>query len=380
MDATIEKLKRINQEIQNRDVFDQYLKNLIAIDLYSFIKGKPVLNSIFNERVGFLQGLSNDKDFKKLQKKLIDLSSQIIEVIPTNEISNSSFVSFGDRNSFYCYYDFDSTLKHDSNPIIKQYSAALNTFDNTVRKNKLEGSDQSRFKKYISLRDEFQKNLTELRRNLCKTGNELHVRQFEDFLGICFVMWRHPEDSSFTEFQNEYRTFTWNVMREVRDSLKNVKEICNVVIIDLIENIKINQEQKTNENFFEDIYKITVKDREIWINNYLLSKPHATGNNFDFFEFIIRQPKQTKIQLDSIQNQEHRKAMTKAIGGRRFVKILNALGFKGEIKKAFFNKVGADSLCFQGQKVSKDDLDKNGVKMTVFIKELEVAHAKNCPE
>lgn len=297
MDATIEKLKRINQEIQNRDTHDQHLKNLIAIDLYSFIKKTPELNAIFNERIGFLQRLSENKDFIKLQKSLVDLSNQIIEVISTNKKIHNDFVIFGECNSFYCYYDFDSILKHDSNPIIKQYSDVLNTFDDTVKKNNLEDSNPSQFNKYIGLRDEFQKQLTELRRGLCGIGNELHVKQFEDYLGICSAMWPHPEDSSFTEFQNEYRDFTWKVISETIHSLENVKRTCKIVIEDLIDEINENTQENNVSKYRESIdnnlslqdIKFRENESVIVVGNHHVSLP-PYKNEYFFSRIMFEYP------------------------------------------------------------------------------------------
>ncbi len=137
--------------------------------------------------------------------------------------------------------------------------------------------------------------------------------------------------------------------------------------------------EKLSTSSIPDKYKISVKDREIWVNNYLIGKPHAVGSNFEFLEYVRNQPPDTKIELTTIPNEAIRATVKETIQGRRFIKILNALGFKGEIKKAFFYKVGNDSLYYRGDEITKTDLEKAGVKIYLFLKELEVAHARIVP-
>jgi hypothetical protein len=122
-------------------------------------------------------------------------------------------------------------------------------------------------------------------------------------------------------------------------------------------------------------FEVKVKDRYIWINNYLLSKPHAVGTNFEFFDFIRRQPTNSKITKQDMPDW-----LKNEIGNKRFIKILNELGFKGEVLKAFFPKRGKNILTYRGDKITKEDLEKAGVKIPLFLKELELAHLKNRPE
>ena len=145
---------------------------------------------------------------------------------------------------------------------------------------------------------------------------------------------------------------------------------------------ELNQKPSKEKSVVHSIqneYKILVKDREIWINEYLIGKPHAVGNNFEFFDYVRQQPPNTKIELSKIPDSVGWLTMKENIKGRRFIKILNALGFKGEIKKAFFYKVGKNTLHYRGDKVNKEDLEKAGLKFNLFLKELEVANAKIVP-
>lgn len=122
-------------------------------------------------------------------------------------------------------------------------------------------------------------------------------------------------------------------------------------------------------------FEITIKDREIWINYYLLSKPHAVGANYEFLERI-----QAKEPNTEIKRNEFPQLFQEEIKNKTFFQILNALGFKGEIKKAFFYKVSKNSLFFRGNKITKKDLEKAGVNIKILIKELELAHTRNYPE
>jgi uncharacterized membrane protein len=121
--------------------------------------------------------------------------------------------------------------------------------------------------------------------------------------------------------------------------------------------------------------EIQVKDRYIWINNYLLSKPHAVGTNFEFFDFIRRQPPNEKITKQKMPD-----SLKKEVGSKRFAKLLNELGFKDEILKAFFPKRGKNMVAYRGDKITKKDLEKAGIKIPLFLKELELAHIKNSPK
>lgn len=137
---------------------------------------------------------------------------------------------------------------------------------------------------------------------------------------------------------------------------------------------KLNKSsEKSVAYLIQNKYKISVKDREIWVNNYLLSKPYAVGSNLEFFGYVRSQPKERKITKQSIppDTMKVRKS---------FTKILNELGFKGEILKAFFPQRGKSTVVYRGDEITKKDLEKSGVNIRLFIKELELAHLKNSPK
>lgn len=120
-------------------------------------------------------------------------------------------------------------------------------------------------------------------------------------------------------------------------------------------------------------YRIELKDRGIWINEHLLSKPHAVGKNMRFFEYLIEHPDKPVKQetLPSFVQEE--------IGAKSFSKILHDLGFKGEILKAFFPARGKNQLLFR-KEVSLKQLQKDGVNTELLLQELRLAHIKSNPK
>ncbi len=127
-------------------------------------------------------------------------------------------------------------------------------------------------------------------------------------------------------------------------------------------------------------FEIQVKDREIWVNNYLLSKPHALGSNYEFFEYIRSQSPNIKIERKKLPSASGNLSLKEEVKKKGFIKILNELGFKGEILKAFFPKRSKSIVVYKGDKITKTDLEKAGIKIPLFIKELELAHLKNSPK
>lgn len=139
---------------------------------------------------------------------------------------------------------------------------------------------------------------------------------------------------------------------------------------------KVNRPRsKKGANLTTDSYEVSVNDREIWINDYLIAKPHAVGSNYEFFEYIRSQPVNKQIKRKGLSDN-----LQEGLSNKAFFKILNALGFKGEIKKAFFYKVDADTLCYRGDKLTLQQLKEAGINTKLFIKELETADAKYNPD
>lgn len=198
------------------------------------------------------------------------------------------------------------------------------------------------------------------------------------------VLKRRPTLSILREF-NDIKNYVKSNIFSQCDFTKNDYIIhLNRVHNYLIEKLSKKENEKTTkkeklENSLE-IFKIQVRDRYIWINKYLLSKPHAVGSNLEFFEYVQAQPVNTKIERKNLPSQFGNLSFREQIKNKGFIKILNELGFKSEILKAFFPKRGKDMLIYKGDKITKKDLEKAGIKIPLFLKELELAHIKNSPE
>jgi hypothetical protein len=139
---------------------------------------------------------------------------------------------------------------------------------------------------------------------------------------------------------------------------------------EIIRTKKGNENSSSAENKLSDKYEITLKDREIWINNkYLLSKPHSVGSNMEFFIYLLRNTNKKINRKDMPED------VKKEISNKKISKILNALGFTGEILKVFFPQRGKTKLLFK-QTVSKKEIHEMGIDQDLFLKELELSHMK----
>jgi len=226
--------------------------------------------------------------------------------------------------------------------------------------NFLSGSSPSGNKilqKYLDWKNRIKelKNLSIKKNNIDKELKNIDILCDADGIG----------NSIFMVFDKEKDKLLQNIMVNSGEKIKFLREIKEKLIEKKAE--KKIKEQKQ--------FEVKVKDRYIWINNYLLSKPHAVGTNFEFFYFIRRQPANSKITKQNMPNY-----LRKEIGSKRFAKLLNELGFKGEILKAYFPKRGKIMVAYRGDKITKKDLEKAGIKIPLFLKELELAHLKNSSE
>lgn len=120
-------------------------------------------------------------------------------------------------------------------------------------------------------------------------------------------------------------------------------------------------------------YVIEVKDRNIWVNEFLLCKPHAVGKNMSLFEYAFEHPNK------SILRDELPKLLKVEIAGKSISKVLNELGFKSEILKAFFPERGKDQLLFR-KEVTLSQLAKDNINTDLLMQELRIAHLKNYPK
>lgn len=279
-------------------------------------------------------------------------------------------------------------------------------------------------KKSTALAEKYNKLWYKFNEQIYLITLKIDVKEFEDLQIMCAQI--HPRPGQEM----------WNLMGYGLSNRKieNIKKICDTVISDLIEFTEKNEvatfvagiehERKANnkptfsheemlnamkerlqkmknedvEKMLEDykkgnfvmqeeyvsteknVYSISVKDREIRVNTYLISRPHAVGSNFEFFEYVRSQASHTKIERKNLPSKFEQLSIKEQIKNKSFIKILNGLGFKGEILKAYFYNRAKDTLTYKGDKIEKDDLEKAGVNIPLFLKELDLAHTKNSPK
>jgi|GEM_PF-3429726 len=106
--------------------------------------------------------------------------------------------------------------------------------------------------------------------------------------------------------------------------------------------------------------KYSEKSREILVNNFLLKKPDAFGENEIVFAYLYKNPNRA-IPLEDIKKEMGEESLTKSIH-----KILENLGFSGELRKAFF-KVAGTKVLFRNP-LTKKDLEELGIKHLPLLK------------
>ena len=137
-----------------------------------------------------------------------------------------------------------------------------------------------------------------------------------------------------------------------------------------------------------DKFVVSLGDREIAVNDYIISRPFTRSSNRSFFEAIYFRP-EVQIYIDDVQkemmeqikNDPKKESLMKIIKWGKISKILNALGFRGEILKAFFPiRTNSKPRVIKFLKtVSKEDLKNRRININLLIQELKDAHRRNSP-
>jgi len=117
------------------------------------------------------------------------------------------------------------------------------------------------------------------------------------------------------------------------------------------------EETKMKDPVYE--IKYSEKSREILINNFLLARPDSFSENEGVFAYLYKNPN-IAIPLEDIKK-EIGESLTKSIH-----KILENLGFTGELRKAFF-KVAKNKILFRNP-LTKKDLEELGIKHLKLLK------------
>lgn len=260
----------------------------------------------------------------------------------------------------------------------------------------LQLADEDLNAKYIQLWDAFQKLLERKDfEQIKKDAPELPEHLFE-YWGDMDVWWDEGGKPSLMRFYGEVEKLWVRTGRQTFPVLGQLVELFNTIDtrVDqhhreksaqwnrMLKNIDAAKEsgeigfpapEQNAAKRAPAIFSIRVKDREIWVNDFLLSKPYGTGANMAFFEYVYQNPDK-ELRRDDMPGH-----VKEDVGGKNFSKILNALGFKGEILKAFVPKRGKSSLWFR-REASKEQLEKDGIKIPLLLQELSLAHTRNSPK
>lgn len=104
----------------------------------------------------------------------------------------------------------------------------------------------------------------------------------------------------------------------------------------------------------EVIYEITYNDNigEIYLNKFLFSKVRYNSENETVFAYLFKNPNRKITKKEFKEKTEH------SIG-KSFHKIVENLGFSGDLRKAFF-MVSEQAIFFRNP-VTKKDLDNLGI-------------------
>ena len=106
--------------------------------------------------------------------------------------------------------------------------------------------------------------------------------------------------------------------------------------------VMVNSPNSENNPSYEDIaYEVSYSDinRKILVNNFLIAQPNFMGENEVVFTYLYKHPN------DAI-SKEQIEITSKTKITKRFSKIIENLGFTGELKKAFFI-ISKDKIMFR---------------------------------
>lgn len=119
---------------------------------------------------------------------------------------------------------------------------------------------------------------------------------------------------------------------------------------------------QTNKGKPKDaIYKVEfTKNNEIFINEFLLQKPHFGNENAKVFRYLFENPNRTITRKD----------LEKQVGsvGKDFRKIVENLGFTGNYQKVFFQISKNNTILFRNPITSNDLQDLKIARLSLKVK------------
>jgi len=422
-----EKLKAFRERVSNTAVFDNNFRQLIGIELFDFIQENNEVKYEFDRRLNYLKNLADDETFKLLQDNLFRTIQKILKLTSLQEVREKQkewnnalgnrlktrrlfnkadekenivltlpelYLELQNKDNYYRLGDssYFSPMEGEISivanthivPVKKQYEMNVGGFFQVIFSDKFTDNESGRVQ-FEKLLNEYNEQWYKLDELIYRIPIKLHFQNFERFFFDCVKFYQRQDYEFYHSFLED------SAEQKTEKQFKEIKENALVVIDDLVatleEKVVLEKSDKPSEKLaiysIPDKYKISVKDREIWVNKYLIGKPHAVGSNFEFFEYVRSKPANTPIERDKMPKEGDGVGyytLKEEIKNKGFIKILNELGFKGEILKAFFYKRSKDTLTYRGDKITKEDLEETGIKISLFLKELELAHTKNSPE
>jgi hypothetical protein len=138
-----------------------------------------------------------------------------------------------------------------------------------------------------------------------------------------------------------------------------------------------NKKQK-RENNIPKKFRLTIKDRKIFINDYIIGNPQYHAKGFELLRYISEQAKKGNrtIKRADLPDSFGNISLKEKIRGTSFTKLLNELGFKGEILKSFFPERSKNIIVYRGDIIHLKELKESGININVLLKELELANEK----
>lgn len=179
----------------------------------------------------------------------------------------------------------------------------------------------------------------------------------------------YSSSSSTVKLPKKWIEFLKDTDEAINNYKNNSKEIRNAFDKTLDQfgthEQNLNAGKKINE------FKLTIRDRRVMVNDYIISEPYAAGVNIEFIRYINKQKAYDKIIREDLPSW-----LKDNLGKKSFIKILTDLGFKREIRKLFFSEVSKDSFTFKGNKISEKDLEDTNIRLDLLIKDLDYAHSR----
>lgn len=167
----------------------------------------------------------------------------------------------------------------------------------------------------------------------------------------------YPQLEAINDLKYEIDEFLVMISREEQDQEREKEK--SYIVRNIEKQIQKARIEQASITYWID-FKIS---GEIVLNNkYVIAKPHLDTENDLVCEYIMKKPNE-KITLEQIE---------KEIGKLQndLSKIVYNLGFKGELRKMFFPRIGYKSIIFKNQ-IKNEELESLGVNTSALKKQIK---------